>query len=122
MQMGELEMHPETPRTPMQKAVNSLTNYLAATLGAVRDPVRNSEIRAAQQRASSTAIPEEAVPGFSLTNPWAFLWIMIKCYSALTMIAIRDSGASVQPGLHLQHATCHILRDLLNLSSASPQF
>ena len=31
-------MHPDTPRTPMQKAVNSLSVYLRSALAAVRTP------------------------------------------------------------------------------------
>ena len=64
MQMGELEMHPETPRTPMQKAVNSLTNYLQATIGAVQTPRRHAA-RSAQSRSTpmQQPIPESSMPG-----------------------------------------------------------
>ena len=50
-------MHPDTPRTPMQKAVNSLSVYLRSALAAVRTP------RGSAQRgtfAPSTPLPQPA--------------------------------------------------------------
>lgn len=56
-------MHPETPRTPMQKAVNSLTTYLAATLGAVRTPQWRIGGSINQESDGHSIIPGEAMPG-----------------------------------------------------------
>ena len=56
-------MHPETPRTPMQKAVNSLTNYFQATIGAVRTPRRHGSRAVRQPTAAQPPVPEASVPG-----------------------------------------------------------
>lgn len=62
LQMGELEMHPETPRTPMQKAVNSITTYLRATLAPAKRGERGAQ-GAPPAGSSSPAGEPPAHPG-----------------------------------------------------------